>query len=177
MDVVRRNIEKLRGKVDIDTEEGYGTTFTIYLPLTLAIIDGMIVRVGTERYIIPTLSVRESFRPNPDMISSVHERGEVLNVRGRLCPLLRLYNYFDQPPLITDPTEGIVVVVESGEHARCLLVDELIGKQEVVIKSLGGALKKNAALAGGAILGDGRVALILNVDALVKLSAPNSRNS
>ncbi len=172
MDVVRRNIEKLRGKVDIDTVPGQGTTFTIYLPLTLAIIDGMIVSVGGERYIIPTLSVRESFRPKPEMLSAVHERGEMVNVRGRLSPLLRLYQYFDQTPKVTDPAEGIVIVVESGQQTRCLMVDELIGKQEVVIKSLGGALKKNAALAGGAVLGDGRVGLILNVDSLVKLTNP-----
>jgi two-component system chemotaxis sensor kinase CheA len=170
MDVVRQNIEKLRGKVEIDTAPGEGTTFTIYLPLTLAIIDGMIVSVGGERYIIPTLSVRESFRPKPEMISSVHERGEMVNVRGRLSPLLRLYHYLDQPPKVTDPSEAIIVVVESGQQTRCLMVDELLGKQEVVIKSLGGALKKNNALAGGAVLGDGRVGLILNVDALVKLS-------
>ena len=171
MDVVRRNIEKLRGKVDIDTVLGQGTTFTIYLPLTLAIIDGMIVSVGGERYIIPTLSVRESFRPKADMISTVHERGEMVNVRGRLSPLLRLYQYFDQPPKVTDPAQAIIVVVESGSQTRCLMVDELIGKQEVVIKSLGGALNKNAALAGGAVLGDGRVGLILNVDSLVKLAS------
>ena len=170
MDVVRRNIEKLRGKVDIDTVLGGGTTFTIYLPLTLAIIDGMIVSVGSERYIIPTLTVRESFRPRAEMISTLHERGEMVNVRGRLCPLLRLYQYFNQPTKVTSPAEGIVVVVESGDQTRCLMVDELIGKQEVVIKSLGGALKKNPSLAGGAVLGDGRVGLILNVDSLVKLS-------
>lgn len=174
MDVVRRNIEKLRGKVEIDTVAGQGTTFTIYLPLTLAIIDGMIVSVGGERYIIPTLSVRESFRPRAEMISTIHERGEMVNVRGRLCPLLRLHRYFDQPSKSADPTEGIVVVIESGEQTRCLLVDELLGKQEVVIKSLGGTLKKNPSLAGGAVLGDGRVGLILNVDSLVRLSgAPN----
>jgi len=149
---------------------GQGTTFSIFLPLTLAIIDGMIVSVGGERYIIPTLAVRESFRPRTEMLSTVHERGEMVNVRGKLCPLLRPYDYFDQPTKITEPTDGIVVVVESGNQTRCLLVDELIGKQEVVIKSLGGALKKNPSLAGGAVLGDGRVGLILNVDALVKLN-------
>ena len=170
MDVVRRNIEKLRGKVDIETVLGQGTTFTIYLPLTLAIIDGMIVSVSGERYIIPTLAVRESFRPVAEMISTVHERGEMVNVRGRLCPLLRLHQYFNLPAGCTDPTEAIVVVVESGQQTRCLMVDELIGKQEVVIKSLGGSLQQNAALAGGAVLGDGRVGLILNVDTLVKLS-------
>jgi len=176
MDVVRRNIEKLRGKVEIDTVAGQGTTFTIYLPLTLAIIDGMIVSVGDERYIIPTLSVRESFRPRPEMISTVHERGEMVNVRGRLCPLLRLYQYFDQPTKITNPADAIVVVVESGDQARCLMVDELIGKQEVVIKSLGGTLKKNPSLAGGAVLGDGRVGLILNVDSLVRLNVASLVN-
>ncbi len=175
MDVVRRNIEKLRGKVEIDTVAGQGTTFTIYLPLTLAIIDGMIVSVGGERYIIPTLSVRESFRPRAEMISTVYERGEMVNVRGRLCPLLRLGRYFDQPAKTTDATEGIVVVIESGEQTRCLLVDELIGKQEVVIKNLGGSLKKNPSLAGGAVLGDGRVGLILNVDSLVRLSGTNNQ--
>ncbi|MEI6712934.1 MAG: chemotaxis protein CheA [Verrucomicrobiota bacterium] len=174
MDVVRQNIEKLRGKVDIDTIPGEGTTFTIYLPLTLAIIDGMIVSVGGERYIIPTLSVRESFRPRAEMISSVHERGEMVNVRGRLSPLLRLYHYLEQEPKVTDPAEAIIVVVESGSQTRCLMVDELLGKQEVVIKSLGGAMKKSNALAGGAVLGDGRVGLILNVDALVKLSGTSS---
>lgn len=173
MDVVRQNIEKLRGKVEIDTIPGQGTTFTIYLPLTLAIIDGMIVSIGGERYIIPTLSVRESFRPKADMISSIHERGEMVNVRGRLSPLLRLYQYLEQAPKVTDPAEAIIVVVESGQQTRCLMVDELIGKQEVVIKSLGGALKRNNALAGGAVLGDGRVGLILNVDALVRLAGNN----
>ena len=171
MDVVRRNIEKLRGKIDIESVTGQGTTFSIFLPLTLAIIDGMIVSVGSERYIIPTLAVRESFRPKAAMISTVHERGELVNVRGRLSPLLRLHQYFEQTPKFTDPTQAIVIVVEAGSQTRCLMVDELIGKQEVVIKSLGGALKKNAALAGGAVLGDGRVGLILNIDGLVKLNA------
>ena len=151
MDVVRRNIEKLRGKVDIDTAPGQGTTFTIYLPLTLAIIDGMIVSVGSSG-----ISFRRSPSANrsaeAEMISTVHERGEMVNVRGKLNPLLRLYQYFDQPTQITNPTDGIVVVVESRQQVRCLMVDELIGKQEVVIKSLGGALKKNPSLAGGAVL-------------------------
>lgn len=169
MDVVRRNIESLRGKIVIDSAIGKGTTFTIYLPLTLAIIDGMIVAVGGERFIIPTLSVRESFRPKPEMISTVYQRGEMVDVRRKLTPLLRLGKHFGLQAKVSDPCEGIVVVVESGMHVRCLLVDELIGKQEVVIKSLGEQFKHNRALAGGAILGDGRVGLIVNVDALVKL--------
>jgi len=174
MDVVRRNIEKLRGKVEIQSIPGQGTTFTIVLPLTLAIIDGMLVGVGDDRYIIPTLSVRESFRPRPGMVTTVHERGEVVSVRGRLTPLLRLGQHLGTPGRAVDPTDGIIVVVESGDAARGLLVDELLGKQEVVIKSLGETFRKQDLLAGAAILGDGRVGLILDVDTLVKCQRTNS---
>lgn len=171
MDVVRRNIEKLRGKVEIESELGKGSTFSIYLPLTLAIIEGLIVKVGEERYIIPTLTIRESFRPTAGMISTVHERGEMVNVRGRLIPLLRLHEFFGVTPKTTEATDSIVVVVESGRECRCVLVDQLVGKQEVVIKSLGETFKANRALAGAAILGDGRVGLILDSSTLVKLKA------
>lgn len=168
MDVVRRNIERLRGKVEIHSVAGQGATFTIVLPLTLAIIDGMLVGVGDDRYIIPTLSVRECFRPRPGMVSTVHERGEVVSVRGRLTPLLRLGEHLGTPGRAVDPSEGIVVVVESGDAARGLLVDELLGKQEIVIKNLGETFRRQDLLAGAAILGDGRVGLILDVDTLVK---------
>lgn len=168
MDVVRRNIEKLRGKIEIQSIPGQGSSFTILLPLTLAIIDGMLVGVGNERYILPTLSVRESFRPRPGMVTTVHERGEVVSVRGRLTPLLRLGPHLGTPCRAVDPTEGIIVVVESGDAARGLLVDELLGKQEVVIKALGETFRRQELLAGAAILGDGRVGLILDVDTLVK---------
>ena len=169
MDVVRRNIENLRGKIEIRSLPGRGTTFTILLPLTLAIIDALLVGVGNDRYIIPTLSVRESFRPKPGMVSAIHEQGEVISVRGRQTPLLRLGRYLGTPSRAINPEDGIVIVVESGESARGLLVDELIGKQEVVVKSLGGAFAKQNMLAGGAVLGDGRVGLILDVDTLVKV--------
>jgi two-component system, chemotaxis family, sensor kinase CheA len=174
MDVVRRNIERLRGKVEIQSVAGQGTTFTIVLPLTLAIIDGMLVGVGDDRYIIPTLSVRESFRPRPGMVTTVHERGEVVSVRGRLTPLLRLGQHLGTPGRAVDPTDGIIVVVESGDAARGLLVDELLGKQEVVIKTLGETFRKQDLLAGAAILGDGRVGLILDVDTLVKCQRTNN---
>jgi two-component system chemotaxis sensor kinase CheA len=147
--------------------------FKITLPLTLAIIDGLIVKVGDERYIIPTLSVRHSFRPTPDMISHVHGRAEVVNVRGQLMPLLRLYEYFGLTPASTNPSDGIVVVAQSGTSVRCLLVDALLHKQEVVIKNFNDMMAhKNRAFAGAAILGDGRVGLILDVNTLVHLESP-----
>ena len=178
MDVVKRNIEKLRGKVEIESTVGKGSVFNIYLPLTLAIIDGLIINIGAQRFILPTLSVRESFRPTLEMISTVHERGEMVNVRGRLYPLLRLYEAFDITPHSKKIEEGIVIVIEAGQDVRCVLVDQLVGKQEVVIKSLGETFKANPAVAGAAIMGDGRVGLILDVNTLVRIrqmSAPVAR--
>jgi two-component system chemotaxis sensor kinase CheA len=174
MDVVRRNIETLRGKIEIQSAPGQGTTFSIHLPLTLAIIDGLIVRIGEHRYILPTLSVRESLRATPDMLSTVHRRGEIVDVRGRLLPLLRLNEFLQIESDSADPTHGVVVVVESDGAARCLLVDELLGKQEVVIKTLGETFQSNPLLAGAAILGDGRVGLILDV---ASLAHPKSNHS
>ena len=173
MDVVRRNIEKMRGKIEISSIEGEVTTFTLYVPLTLAIIEGLLVGIGEERYVIPTLSVRESFRPLPGMVTQVQGRGEVVSVRGRLTPILRLGRHLNTPHTALDPTQGIIVVVEAGQDSRCLLVDQLIGKQEVVIKSLGEMFRHQTEFAGAAILGDGRVGLILDINALVKLKSRN----
>jgi two-component system chemotaxis sensor kinase CheA len=169
MDVVRRNIEKLRGKIEIESVPGRGTTFTVSIPLTLAIIEGLLVAVGDQRYVIPTLSVVESFRPEPGRVSVVHGRGELVEVRGRQVPLLRLGPHLGVADAVTDPTGGIVVVVESGSDSRCLLVDDLLGRQEVVIKSLGDMFPPRAGFAGAAILGDGRVGLILDTTALVRI--------
>jgi len=169
MDVVRRNIEKLRGKLDIQSQAGLGTTFSIHLPLTLAIIDGLLVGVGDQRYILPTLLVRETFRPTKQMMSTVRGSGEMINVRGRLHPMLRLYAHLGVEPASTDPMQSIVLLVESGDKVRCVLVDRLLGKQEVVIKSLGETFRKNRHVAGAAILGDGGVGLILDPQSLVHL--------
>lgn len=170
MDVVRRNIERLRGTVQIESKPGAGTTFTIFMPLTLAIIEGLLVAVGDQQFVIPAVSVRESFRPLPDAVTTVHGRGELVDVRGQLVPLLRLGRHLGIDSAVDDPARGIVVVIESGHDRRGLLVDDLVGRQEVVIKGLGETFRGHRSFAGAAILGDGRVGLILDTTALVRLT-------
>jgi two-component system chemotaxis sensor kinase CheA len=168
MDVVRRNIEKLRGSIEVGSEEGQGTTITISLPLTLAIIDGMVVQVGEEQYIIPTISIQESFRPRPEDFSTVTEQGELVNVRGSLIPLLRLYQLWHIEPKTTDPTQALVVIVENAGRRACVMVDELVGQQQIVIKNLGDQFRDVRGITGATILGNGRVGLILDVDGVIK---------
>jgi len=166
MDVVKKAVEKLRGKVEVVSTPGKGCLFTIRLPLTLAIIDGIIVRVGQERYIIPTIAIQESMKPEKKNYSTVQNRGEQLLVRGNLIPIIRLYEVFGVEPQYTDPCDAIVVVVENEGRRRALMVDELLGKEEVVIKSLGG-MQDVKGVAGGTILGDGRVGLILDLAGII----------
>ncbi|MDX2186056.1 MAG: chemotaxis protein CheA [Opitutaceae bacterium] len=166
MDVVRRNIEKLRGKIEIVSEIGKGSTFRIRLPLTMAIIDGLVVRVGCDRFILPSTSVQMALRPQKDALSTVHGRGEVLDHRGKILPIHRLHRRFAIGGAIENPWEGIVVIVENNGRTQALLVDEMVSKQEVVIKSLGGFLQNVAGVSGGAILGDGNIALILDPSSL-----------
>ncbi len=170
MDVVRKNIESLRGQIDIHSTPGKGTIFTIRLPLTLAIIDGMVVRVGTERYIIPTLSIIISLKPTEKEINSVIGKGEVLSFHGKLINLYKLYKLFDIPNAVEKYTDGTVIVVEAGNTQIGLLVDEILGQQQIVIKSLGEALKGIPGIAGGAIMPDGKVGLILDIPGLIKLA-------
>jgi two-component system chemotaxis sensor kinase CheA len=163
MDVVKKGIEKLRGKVEINSKPGQGSTFIISLPLTLAIIEGMVVRVGKERFIIPALSILESLRPAKKQYSTVEGKGEMILSRDKLIPLFRLGQIFNLKSDSVNPWEGLVVVVEYEDRQMCLFLDELLGKEEVVIKSLGETLKDTKGIAGGAIMGDGRVGLILDM--------------
>ncbi|MBV6432787.1 MAG: hypothetical protein IANPNBLG_02931 [Bryobacteraceae bacterium] len=163
MDVVRKQVEKLRGRIEIHSRAGQGTTFLMKLPLTLAIIDGLVVTVGPHRYIVPLFSVREMFRPASDSIFTVQDRQEMALVRGRLLPVVRLYKRFGVIPRAKDPCQALLIVAETGGQPFCLMVDDLAGKQEVVIKSLGEGIGEVRGVAGGAILGDGRVGLILDM--------------
>jgi two-component system chemotaxis sensor kinase CheA len=170
MDVVKQSVEKLRGKMDIESRSGKGTTFITRFPLTLAIIDGMMVKVGKEVYIIPTMAIRRTLRPSREQYNLVVNKGETINVMGQLLSLIRLSDVLGGKSARENPWEAIVVVVEGENRTKCLLVDEVIGKAEVVIKSLGSGLKHIRGVSGGAILGDGQVGLILDPEGLFELS-------
>lgn len=167
MDVVKRNIEKLRGKIEIVSEVGHGSTFKVKLPLTMAIIDGLVVRVGEDRFILPSTSVQMALRPKREHVTTVHGKGEVLDLRGRFVPIHRLNRRFGIPGDAANPWEGIVVIVENSGRISALLVDEMVSKQEVVIKNLGAFMQNLPGVAGGAILGDGNIALILDPGSLL----------
>ena len=166
MDVVRRHVQQLRGRIEIQSRQGRGTTFFLKLPLTLAIIDGLVVEVAGNRYILPLSSVTEMFRPTQAGLSTLRGKGEMATVRGSLLPVVRLHERFRLEPRWRELTEGMLVVVESEDKRFCLFVDELLGKQEVVIKGLGETFREIAGLAGCAILGDGRVGLILDPEGI-----------
>ncbi len=163
MDVVKDGIEKFRGNLTIESQKGKGTKFTISLPLTLAIIDGMLVRVDNERYVIPTISIQKAFQPAKNEYFTVEGKGEMVKDRGKLIPLIRLNEIYACSSEKKSVHDGLVVVVESKDENRALLIDELLGKDEFVIKSLGNNLEDVEGLSGGAILADGRVGLILDI--------------
>jgi len=169
MDVVYKNVTNLRGKIEIKSTPGHGTTFTLRLPLTLAIIDGLIIGVGGQRYVLPTHSVGESFHPKSCRITTLPGGHEVVEIRKEMLPLLRLRDHFQIKDLPAPKNEGILIVIESDGKRRCLLADELIGKQEIVIKNLGEVFRTDPMVSGGAILGNGCVGLILDPGALVNL--------
>jgi two-component system chemotaxis sensor kinase CheA len=166
MDVVKRNVEELRGRIDIQTQPGAGTTFSIWLPLTLAIIDGMIVRLGKERFIFPTLSILRIVPLSPEEIHTVLDKGEMLKIQDEMIPLLRLHQIY--PGFTSEGWSRLAVIVESDGKKVGIPVDELLGQQQIVIKGLGEAFKNIIGLTGGAILSDGNVGMILDVDGLLK---------
>ncbi len=168
MDVVKKNLAKLRGRIEVLTTPGQGTRFLLKLPLTLAIIDGLVVGVGRERYIVPIHSVLEMLRPAREAVSTVQGKGEMVLVRDSLLPIVRLHRVFRVEPRTRDPWDSLLIVVESEGTRFCLMVDGFLGKQEVVIKSLGPSLKSVRGIAGGAILGDGRVGLILDSEGIFR---------
>lgn len=167
LDVAKKRLEAIRGKIEVFSELGKGTTFKVTLQPTLAIIDGMVFRVGDERLIIPTLAIEESLRPAQDQIIEVENNSEAVMIRGKVYPLIRLHELFSIETNSTNPWESLVMVAKSHGRTCVILIDELIGQQQVVIKSLGERFKNLKTVSGGAILGDGRVGLILDLDGLL----------
>ena len=170
MDVVKRNITAMGGLVDIRSAKGFGTTISISLPLTLAILDGMSIRVGEEVYILPLGYVVESLQPKPTDVKEISGQGRVIKVRGDYLPLIPLHQTFGIEPRFTEPSEGIVVILESEGRKAGLFVDDLVGQQQVVVKNLESNYRKVAGISGATILGDGGVALIVDVAALLRSS-------
>lgn len=170
MDVVKRNIEALGGTVSIKTVTGKGTTFTLKLPLTLAIIEGMTVRVGKETYIVPLLSILESIQPKDGTIKTVVGKGELINVRGTYLPMIRMYDVFVLEPEYTNPMKAILLILETEGERVAVMVDEILGQQQVVIKSMEQNFRKVEGIAGATILGDGTVGFILDVRGLLEIA-------
>jgi two-component system chemotaxis sensor kinase CheA len=177
MDVVKKVIDRLRGSIEIKTKKGKGTTFSLRLPLTLAIIDGVVVRIGDERYIIPTTAIKESLVAPEGSYNRIVGKGETVFIRDRVVPLLRVDQTFNIDNAVQDVTDGILIVVENDNREAALLVDEMLDKQEIVIKSLGEGLNKIQGLAGGAIMPDGTVGLIIDVPTLLPKSKMSFKSS
>jgi two-component system chemotaxis sensor kinase CheA len=172
---VHRNVRALRGRLALSTRDGAGTTFTLRVPLTLAVTDGMLVTVGPERYIVPTPNIVLSFRPERSALATVAGHGEVARLRDALLPIIRLHDRFAIEGAESDPTRALLIVVGAGDQQAALLVDGILGQHQVVARSVGDGIGAVPGIAGSAILGDGRVGLILDIGELflpVRRAAP-----
>ncbi|MBY0429054.1 MAG: chemotaxis protein CheA [Alphaproteobacteria bacterium] len=175
MDVVKKNIQALGGRVNVINKPGQGSRFVLSLPLTLAVLDGMVVTVGQERYVLPLTSIIELLRPTPEMISKLVTHGDLIHIRGEYIRLLYVHQIFNIQDAVTDPNNALVVLVEvDGGQKVGLVVDEVIGQQQVVIKSLESNYRQIEGVSAATILGDGRVALILDVIGLRQIMLDKS---
>ena len=177
MDVVRANVEKMKGKIEIKSTEGQGSTFIVKLPLTLAIIEGITFALGAQIYIMPLISIIEQIKVKNEQVKPFEGKGEMIKIREEYLPLIRLHKVFEIDTQVENIEDGIVVVVEAGYRKCAIFVDELLDQQQVVIKSLDSAFDKHAGIAGGTILGDGRIALIIDIQGLVNMSLQGKINN
>jgi len=166
MDVVKKNLEKIKGKINVSSTPGEGSRIDLRIPLTLAIIDGMLVRVGDTMAILPTLSILEAFRPNKEQITRTADGDELVRVRENFFPIIRLHQILEKDPDSNDLTEGILIILEHQDDQFCLCVDEIVGQQQTVIKGLSDFIGNVSGVSGCTILGDGGVCLILDIGGL-----------
>ena len=170
MDVVKKNIEGIGGRVELSSKTGQGSTVTIRLPLTLAILDGLSVAVGDQTYIVPLSFISESLQPKSEDIKEISGQGQVVHVRGEYVPMVALHEVFGIQPRVTNPADGILVLLEGEGKKVALFVDELLGQHQVVIKSLETNYRRVTGISGATIMGDGRVAMIMDVTAMIKMA-------
>ncbi len=169
LDVVKKNLERIRGKVEIKTEVGQGTEFILTIPLTMAIIDGITVRAGKNRYSIPLNDIFEFFKVTPAQVTQTEKGEQTINIRSGFLPLIKLAEVFKIPGAVTDPSKGIVIVVQNNGRKACILIDEVIGNQQIVVKSLSEYLGKVEGISGCSILGDGGVSFIIDTGKLLSM--------
>jgi len=175
MDVVRRNLEKLRARIDIHSELGAGTKLSLRIPLTLAIMETMVISVGTGKFALPIIAMRESFRPKKEDITVTMDGLEMVKVRNELFPVVRLHEIFEQEPLNKDLEKGILINIESRGRRVCILVDDILGQQQTVIKGLSDYIGKIKGVTGCMIMGDGEIGLIVDIDTLIDISETSSK--
>lgn len=177
MDVVKKNIEKLRGSVDVASTLGKGSRITLRIPLTLAIMEAMLIRIGDAIFAMPILAIRESFRPNPSMISKTMDGLEVVKVREEIHPVVRIHEVFSIEPENRDLVDGILIITETRDRKICLFADEIVGQQQAVIKGLSDYIGKVPGITGCMIMGDGGIGLIIDIESLIELSQKNDNKS
>jgi two-component system, chemotaxis family, sensor kinase CheA len=170
MDVVKKNIEKLKGRVTIDSVLGRGSRFTLRIPLTLAIMEAMVIRIGDAKFALPLLAVKESFRPDMNNISNTMDGLEVVRVREDVLPIYRLHELFNREPSTRLIEEGILIIIEYREKQVCVFADEIVGQQQAVIKGLSGYIGKVTGITGCMILGDGEIGLIIDIEGIVEMA-------
>tara|TARA_B100001964_G_scaffold81435_1_gene91897 strand:- start:7480 stop:9723 length:2244 start_codon:yes stop_codon:yes gene_type:complete len=169
MDVVKRMLDSLRGKIVVTSELGKGSTFSLRLPMTTSIIEGLVVRIGEIQFITPLLAIRQTVKPKMSDLKSIHDRdGQCMLYQGQLIPILRLYEYFNIEPEFKDPSNALIIIVENGNSSHGLMVDDLLQKQQVVIKNIKDRFDDLKGVSGGTILGNGQVGFILDPDEIVK---------
>jgi len=168
LDVVKTNVERLGGQCQLESEVGKGSCFRILLPLTMAIIDGLVVQAGDERYVVPIANVHETVQPRKEDLNFVTGKGEMLNLRDLTLPLYRLSSLLKMPnsKVSKDTTQSIAIIVHSRRQSFAVLVDDILRQQQIVIKKLGAEIRTQKGLAGSAILGDGKPALIVDLNDL-----------